>query len=415
MKIHGSFQRSMGETLKNLFQMNNKDFFELDDFFKFEELPEFCLRMSHAFQQMKTVRQTENKADWRFHEYERSESLGSLFELAMEVGNTEIQLLLVKKIAELHLYLENYLEAAFALEQTLKIIPCDDERCEPFLDFSSTNSRDLCAEMLIRIAKLYIESDYHEYALPICERLVNTCIMPYNHTELMIKVSRFKSKIYREIATKCRSPSHFFRATFTGKQFGELHGKTYIYRKNGRFEGTTNFISEISKLFPAAKVSVDDPDPESPMYIQVGAVVPSSEREINDIFYLPDCQMPKYRTDFITNDRPLVFRGELPKQVAQKSCTNACSRIVMDQFFIRVVKTFPGFARRVMAKSTLLKPLNPIQYWSLLLSRENFALKSASVSGKKLPRTETIERLRKEVGWVLQGKWRLSAPAFLTK
>jgi hypothetical protein len=304
------------------------------------------------------------------NESERAEAVCELLAIASDAQDRHITMTLVRILLAINQTCGNHAEAAFALAEMLALIPCTDEADAGVQGFSSTNGRQLHAEVLTKMAEFLIEDGYEEYALPFLDRLVSTCVRPYRHVELMPGVTSLRGKVFQRITAGKRSFSRYFWVTCSGPGFpAAWSNRSWVYRRPPA--KAAHFVNDLQAKFPGVATGSDPaPSPNAP-YIRILEVRPSSLAEVSNFLAQPSFNMPKYIAEFRSEDHVSVFRSEI-------RCSPNTILSELTQNFIAVAETFPTKVRRVAVdgKRSKSRTLSPLEHATLEVARLNHRLSS---------------------------------------
>jgi hypothetical protein len=276
---------------------------------------------------------------------ERSEAILRVLDFAVDSGSASVHFELLQLLYQLNIDCDNQSEAAVTLSECLSFVPCDDtpftNGC-PFPPFTAQCGRDLQVELLFAIVRLFHASGHHEHALPYLSRLVATCIIPFQHGELMRDVLELKSSLYAAISSPGRVFPTYVTVAYAGAAFSPaLRGRTFVYRF-ARPAGFAALMDDLRTRFPTVVFSPDAAADTVGAHVRFVNVVPCHAEETADPFHVGDWLRPRYVAEFALHARPSLFRAEVA----------AGGGSAVRQLFFATVRPFPATVARIEADPT---------------------------------------------------------------
>lgn len=287
-------------------------------------------------------------------------ALNVLIEACRTTNDVDLMPRSLLRIAQLHLSLGSFLEAAKAYELLLDYVPCNHDILPPHLQIENAKSGlEFHINVMIKIINIYMGANCDEYGLRIVKRFEETVVKPFQFVDMMKTILDKQYSIYQNIATKERKFSNYFLATFTGNGFDEYYDKnrSFIYRKPSDVDLDT-FARELQSRYRVdpSNINSNPASNDTDQHIQILPLQVAYEEELNDYLYQNDSKQINYILTFKLNQEPSLFKYESEDKTELK------------QVFYKTQQGFPCLNGRLeivddkqITKRTL-KPEQKVQY-----------------------------------------------------
>eukprot|EP00824_Muranothrix_gubernata_P007783 TRINITY_DN19932_c0_g1_i1.p1 TRINITY_DN19932_c0_g1~~TRINITY_DN19932_c0_g1_i1.p1 ORF type:complete len:1141 (-),score=286.60 TRINITY_DN19932_c0_g1_i1:29-3346(-) len=301
------------------------------------------------------------------YEDERTGAALKLMGYLKKTGSDTLYIHYLMDLRDLHDKLKNWVEAGVTLLTYANTLSWSEE---PLVAVGSAFSHQTMRErkeLLYKWAIQYFdEGKCWERGIQLCKELCyHYETETYNYKELSATL-RSEANMFENIITTKRFYSNYFRVAYYGKFPSEYKNKEFVYR-GYELERLADFMARVTEKFPQAEIikTADTPGDDiingDGMYIQITAVRPASEEQMQEKKCVVDKRKPEevWKSDEQNDVNVFTYSRSFRKGEKVKG-ENEFKVLWVANVFLVTQEKFPNILRRadvVQKKEIVWSPI----------------------------------------------------------
>lgn len=288
----------------------------------------------------------------------------------------EMYIRYIKKLYDLHLGAQNYVEAGLTLKLYAQLLQWKDGIRKEELDYLSQPEWERKERVYLQILDCFDKGKVWEYGIPLCKELADVYEKKYEYRKLsniLERQARFFSNILDGVKVQeeghdrpvfyPRQEPTYFRVAYYGQLFPPfVRNKVFIYRGDECLK-LQDIINQLKQEYPLATILqfnnvIDDQKKMGEaQYIQIGSVRPRPEDKPE--FVYNTSVAPEIKNFYTVNDVS-TFQFDRSFHRGEKDPNNEFKTLCTERLVMHTNYTFPGILQWYEVIRTEQLTLSPV-------------------------------------------------------
>uniref|UniRef100_A0A8W8LRY4 DOCKER domain-containing protein n=1 Tax=Magallana gigas TaxID=29159 RepID=A0A8W8LRY4_MAGGI len=288
----------------------------------------------------------------------------------------EMYIRYIKKLYDLHLGAQNYVEAGLTLKLYAQLLQWKDGVRKEELDYLAQPEWERKERVYLQILDCFDKGKVWEYGIPLCKELADVYEKKYEYRKLsniLERQARFFSNILDGVKVQeegqdrpvfyPRQEPTYFRVAYYGQLFPPfVRNKVFIYRGNECLK-LQDIINQLKQEYPMATILqfnnvIDDQKKMGEaQYIQIGSVKPRPEDKPE--FVYNSGVAPEIKNFYTVNDVS-TFQFDRSFHRGEKDPNNEFKTLCTERLVMHTNYTFPGILQWYEVIRTEQLTLSPV-------------------------------------------------------
>uniref|UniRef100_UPI00398F6CFE dedicator of cytokinesis protein 2-like isoform X2 n=1 Tax=Pristiophorus japonicus TaxID=55135 RepID=UPI00398F6CFE len=289
----------------------------------------------------------------------------NLLNFYKEIDREEMYIRYLYKLRDLHIFYENFTEAAYTLLLHAKLLKwADDQFASHIQDFhGSQTQRHLKENLYNKIIEYFDKGKMWEEAIHLCKELAEQYEMEVFDYELLSTTLQRQAKFYENIMKVLRPKPDYFAIGYYGLAFPTfIRNKVFIHRGK-EYERREDFEQMLLTHFPNAEVMKTTSPPgdeikNSPrQFVQCFIVQPVQAEQVQ----FHNKNVPEQIVDFFKANNVMKFSYSRPTRRGPKDPENEFASMWIERTTFTTAYKMPGILRWFEAIQMSLTCISPLE------------------------------------------------------